>query len=145
VHLVGFIIRMYRPLYRSSFRNLTNTGSRSSAFPFSQFPSYFFTLGPKHLLQHPILQYTQRVILIWQTDVHTHTKQQAKLWFCFTLFSWIAHRMTEDSRPNCNRHSLNLMCPSFPHAWNSDLSLSFLHTFNAVPHIWVLPHFQRTY
>jgi hypothetical protein len=29
--------------------------------------------------------------------------------------------MRKDSRPNGSRHSLNLMCPSLPHACNSDV------------------------
>ena len=38
--------------------------------------------------QHPVLEHPQCILsLIWATVSHTHTKQQAELWF-YVLFSW---------------------------------------------------------
>jgi hypothetical protein len=74
---------MYRLLYRTSFHNPTNIGwaaliTKVSITQFSQFPSYFFTLGPKHLLQHPILQHTQHMIFLNMTDWGSHPYKTSK-------------------------------------------------------------------
>jgi len=40
----------------------------------------------KYFPQHPILKHPQPMFLpqMWVTKFHTHTKQQAKLWFCMS-------------------------------------------------------------
>ena len=117
----------------SSFRSFLNSPLTSSLLD----PSIFLnTLFPNTLNTYSSL--------ICHTEVHTHTKQQAKLWFCFSLFFLIAYRMTKHSRPNGSRHSPNLMCPSFPHACHSDMSVPFPHTL-MLSHIFDWCHIFKVF
>jgi len=96
------------------------SGPKSSSAPRSQTPSAY--VSPS----------------VWGTKFHTHTKQQATLQFCISLYFWIANWKTKDSAPNDSKHSPNSVCSEFLRKCNFD----FLGVF---PNVWTSPPIQRNY
>ena len=72
-------------------------------------PCYVFSLKPKYLPQHPLLEYLSLYFpTLWETKLCTHTVEYARLQFCISWYSyvWIANSNTKDSEPNDAKLSL---------------------------------------
>ena len=77
---------MPRPFCRPSFDHPSDIqwGGQIVKLLITQFypaSCYYLPIRPKYLPQHPILEHSQgnALLLFWETEFHTHTKQQANL------------------------------------------------------------------
>ena len=97
-------------------------GEESRSFPsslcsFLHSPVNLSLLGPNILLSTlPSNTLTHTLPSMWATKFHTHTQQQAKLWFCISqsFYFWIANwQTTKDSALNDSKHSLTKSALNF--------------------------------